>query len=1043
MRVLLTANASYAPPKGGSTRSNLVWLEHLAGSGHACMVVCASDGDTPDATTIDGSNIEIRSVRELSRRTQVLKEYITEFRPDWVLVSSEDVSHVLLRAAYAAAPDRLIYLAHTPQWYPFGPASWHPDRQATDILREARSVVAIAHTTADYIAQHAGVSAEVVHPPIYGTPPWPRFGSFERGYVLMINPCVVKGISIFLELARRFPAIPFAGLSGWGTTSADRQAMNALPNIRVLDSVPRIDDVLSEARLLLMPSLWYEGFGLIAMEAMLRGLPVVASDSGGLAEAKTGTGYVIRVRPIDKFQAGFDETHMPRPVEVEQDIAPWEQAVNHLLTNQSAYLEESVRSREAAIRFVSGLHAGDFETLLARLGRRKLRVLLAHNSHYFPSHGGGDKSNRLLMEALAARGHNVRVVSRVESFGEADGNKLIEDLKERGVIAVRNEQGVVRFERKNVEVHTVAFETNLRPYFSGQLKEFDPDIVVTSTDDPGQLLYELAVKSSRARLVYLIRATIATPFGPDSSASNAAKSAQLRHADAVVGVSEYVAEYARKFGGLEATHVPISLLEAGATEPNTANFGNQYVSMVNPCAVKGIDIFLALADQLPQVKFAAVPMWGTTPEDYAALLTRANVTILPPVDNIDELLSQTKVMLVPSVWAEARSRIVVEAMSRGIPVISSNAGGLPEAHLGVDYMLPVNLIRHYQRSVDMNMVPLAEVPAQDIGPWKNALERLVTDRAHWTEISERSQRAALQYSRGLTVEPFESLLTDLMTRPKKSAPATGLSAVGLSEDKRKLLALRLRQRSSAARKDDGMFVGIEEIRVGEPILFCFPWAGGATLQYRGWRDALSGVATPVALRMPYQNPFGSMEDLIEAAGPAITAHIKGRPFAFFGHSMGAGIAFELTRWLQRREQSLPCALIVSAAKAPQYRSDTTPEPDPDDEELLGQLQKLGGISAEALRSTEVMRFVLPNLRADTRLYRRYTYKESGPLQVAIHAYGGDADPNVHAEHLEAWSKQTSLTFQRREFSGGHFYLLAPDLKVVETLRADLACLRRA
>src|SRR6478609_7558933 len=98
MRVLLTANASYAPARGGSTRSNLVWLAHLARRGHSCRVVCPTDGDTPERTeVVDG--IEIVTVRDLSRRTDILQDQIVQFNPDWVLVSSEDVAHTLLRAA--------------------------------------------------------------------------------------------------------------------------------------------------------------------------------------------------------------------------------------------------------------------------------------------------------------------------------------------------------------------------------------------------------------------------------------------------------------------------------------------------------------------------------------------------------------------------------------------------------------------------------------------------------------------------------------------------------------------------------------------------------------------------------------------------------------------------------------------------------------------------------------------------------------------------------------------------------------------------------
>ena len=132
MRILLTSNAPYAPPKGGSTRSNLIWLQRLAKSGHACRVVCPTVDDTvSDSRTVDPSGIEIHSVHRLSRRTALLSDAIHEFQPDWVLVSSEDLSHVLLRDAHHTAPNRLVYLAHTPQWYPFGPASWHTDGQAT------------------------------------------------------------------------------------------------------------------------------------------------------------------------------------------------------------------------------------------------------------------------------------------------------------------------------------------------------------------------------------------------------------------------------------------------------------------------------------------------------------------------------------------------------------------------------------------------------------------------------------------------------------------------------------------------------------------------------------------------------------------------------------------------------------------------------------------------------------------------------------------------------------------------------------------------
>ena len=116
--------------------------------------------------------------------------------------------------------------------------------------------------------------------------------------------------------------------------------------------------------------------------------------------------------------------------------------------------------------------------------------------------------------------------------------------------------------------------------------EFDPNVIITSTDDPGQLLFDLAIRAPRARVVHLVRATIAVPFGPDSSFPSRSKTAALRRADGAVAVSEYVAAYTRQWGQMDAIHLPISLLEPGEF-PCCGRFDNRFVTMVNPCAVKG------------------------------------------------------------------------------------------------------------------------------------------------------------------------------------------------------------------------------------------------------------------------------------------------------------------------------------------------------------------------------------------------------------------------------------------------------------------------
>src|SRR5947207_14395983 len=218
-----------------------------------------------------------------------------------------------------------------------------------------------------------------------------------------------------------------------------------------------------------------------------------------------------------------------------------------------------------------------------------MRILLAHNSLYYPSHGGGDKSNRLLMEALAGRGHAVRVVARIERFGEEPHRRYLDALSSRGV-TFEIAPPEVRLEMGGVDVRTLTLDSHWRTFFAAHLQAFDPDVILASTDDPAQLLLDLALRAPRSRVVYLARATIAVPFGPDSSSPNEQRAAALRRCDGVVGVSEYVASYLRQ-GGVEAIHLPISPMEP-VDCPHLGAFDNLFVTLVNPCAVKGIAILL-------------------------------------------------------------------------------------------------------------------------------------------------------------------------------------------------------------------------------------------------------------------------------------------------------------------------------------------------------------------------------------------------------------------------------------------------------------------
>jgi medium-chain acyl-[acyl-carrier-protein] hydrolase len=180
----------------------------------------------------------------------------------------------------------------------------------------------------------------------------------------------------------------------------------------------------------------------------------------------------------------------------------------------------------------------------------------------------------------------------------------------------------------------------------------------------------------------------------------------------------------------------------------------------------------------------------------------------------------------------------------------------------------------------------------------------------------------------------------------------------------------------------------------------------------------------------------NIRQLAVAAAEGLWRLCQGR-FAFFGHSMGALVGFELSRTLRRQGSVTPVCLAVSGFGAPHLASIRRPAAHLPDTDFLEELRRLEGTPPGVLDNPELLELLLPLLRADFSAVETYQFVPEMPLSCAILAYGGNGDAEVPLEQVEGWSVHTTGSFRMRSFEGNHFYLQARRRELLEHLAADL------
>jgi medium-chain acyl-[acyl-carrier-protein] hydrolase len=149
-----------------------------------------------------------------------------------------------------------------------------------------------------------------------------------------------------------------------------------------------------------------------------------------------------------------------------------------------------------------------------------------------------------------------------------------------------------------------------------------------------------------------------------------------------------------------------------------------------------------------------------------------------------------------------------------------------------------------------------------------------------------------------------------------------------------------------------------------------------------------------------------------------------RPFAFYGHSLGAIVSFELSRWLRNRYTLPQMHLFVSGRRAPNVVQDDSPTADQPDEKLIAYLQDLNGTPPDVLNHGELLKLALPAIRADFRMAEHYVYRDGAPLSFPITAFGGLDDAESAEDRLDQWRNLTTGRFTKHMLEGDHFFIHA-------------------
>lgn len=210
-------------------------------------------------------------------------------------------------------------------------------------------------------------------------------------------------------------------------------------------------------------------------------------------------------------------------------------------------------------------------------------------------------------------------------------------------------------------------------------------------------------------------------------------------------------------------------------------------------------------------------------------------------------------------------------------------------------------------------------------------------------------------------------------------------------------------------------------------LFLFPHGGSGGLSYRSWRALLPDDIAYQIVQLPGRElrrgepPIRQIEPLIEALCEALADELDERPYAFFGHSIGAQLAYRVTLALEREGLRGPVLLGASGWTPVGFFETTMEQARMPEADMIVWMKELGAFPAQTYDDPELLAMVLPPVRDDIEVSTTYV-DDGAPVGCPIVGYSGQTDPLMPSEAMSAWIRRTPNFLGTSTFPGGHFYL---------------------